>query len=190
MKLFKYNQFLSQNNLNENLGMLNENLDKAKKFMKERELLLNAASDLGLVKGELKAQLDHKEKRSLILSDFTPEQQEEIKQKMRDNHADFSKENHPRWGYKFSLEEKILHSDLMKNYYVDNPDKIMSGSKNPMYGKGKNYKAISPSGEIFEIREGIIQFCKDRGLNISAPMRCAQKKQSQCQGWKFEYLTD
>ena len=41
MKLFKYNQFLSQNNLNENLGMLNENLDKAKKFMKERELLFN-----------------------------------------------------------------------------------------------------------------------------------------------------
>lgn len=75
MKLFKYKQFLSQN-------VLNENLDKAKKFMKERELLLNAASDLGLIEGELKAQLDHKEKRSLILSDFTPEQQEEIRKKI------------------------------------------------------------------------------------------------------------
>lgn len=83
MKLFKYNQFLSKNALNENIEVLNENLDKAKKFMKERELLFNAAADLGLIKGELKSQLDHKEKRSLLLSDFTTEQQEEIRQKMR-----------------------------------------------------------------------------------------------------------
>ena len=83
MKLFKYNQFLSKNALNENLEVLNENLDKAKKFMKERELLFNAAADLGLIKGELKSQLDHKEKRSLLLSDFTTEQQAEIRQKMR-----------------------------------------------------------------------------------------------------------
>ena len=76
MKLFKYNQFLDNK-------PLNENLDKAKKFLKDRYLLKTAAVDLGFVEGELKAQLDHKEKRSLILGDFTPEQQEEIKQKLR-----------------------------------------------------------------------------------------------------------
>ena len=72
MKLFKYNQFLGE-------FSINENLDKAKKFLKERFLLKTAASDLGFIEGELKAQLDHKEKRSLTLGDFTPEQQEEIK---------------------------------------------------------------------------------------------------------------
>jgi len=76
MKLFKYNQFLGDK-------PLNENLDKAKKFLKDRFLLKTAATDLGFVQGELKAQLDHKEKRSLVLGDFTPEQQEEIKGKLR-----------------------------------------------------------------------------------------------------------
>lgn len=76
MKLFKYNQF-------SNDKVINENLDKAKKFMKERYLLTTAATDLGFIEGELKAQLDHKEKRSLTLGDFSPEQQEEIKQKLR-----------------------------------------------------------------------------------------------------------
>jgi hypothetical protein len=77
MKLFKYNQFLGEK-------PLNENLDKAKKFLKERFLLTQAATDLGFVEGELKAQLDHKEKRSVTLGDFTPEQQSEIKLKLRE----------------------------------------------------------------------------------------------------------
>jgi hypothetical protein len=77
MKLFKYNQFLGEN-------PLNENLDKAKKFLKDTYLLKTAATDLGFVEGELKAQLDHEEKRALSLRDFTPEQQSEIKLKLRD----------------------------------------------------------------------------------------------------------
>ena len=76
MKLFKYNQFLGEK-------PLNENLDKAKKFLKDTYLLTTAATDLGFVEGELKAQLDHKEKRSLTLGDFTPEQQTEIRTKLR-----------------------------------------------------------------------------------------------------------
>jgi hypothetical protein len=72
MKLFKYNQFLGDK-------PLNENLDKAKKFLKDTYLLTQAATNLGFVEGELKAQLDHKEKRSLTLGDFTPEQQSEIR---------------------------------------------------------------------------------------------------------------
>lgn len=76
MKLFKYNQFLGEK-------PLNENLDKAKKFLKDTYLLTTAATDLGFVEGELKAQLDHKEKRSLTLGDFTPEQQAEIRTKLR-----------------------------------------------------------------------------------------------------------
>ena len=52
MKLFKYNQFLGEK-------PLNENLDKAKKFLKDTYLLTTAANDLGFIEGELKAQLDH-----------------------------------------------------------------------------------------------------------------------------------
>ena len=71
MKLFKYNQFLGDK-------PLNENLDKAKKFLKDTYLLTQAATNLGFVEGELKAQLDHKEKRSLVLGDFTPEQEDRL----------------------------------------------------------------------------------------------------------------
>jgi len=77
MKLYKYNQFLGDKSIN-------ENLDKAKKFLKERELLKVASDELGLIKGELKDQLDHKEKRSLKLKDFSEEEQTEIRTKLRE----------------------------------------------------------------------------------------------------------
>lgn len=77
MKLFNYNQFVD-------IKPLNENLDKAKKYMKERFLLKTAAEELGFIEGELKAQLDNKEIRSARMSDFTPEQQAEIKKKLRE----------------------------------------------------------------------------------------------------------
>ena len=77
MKLFKYNQFLGADTLN-------ENLDKAKKFLKERYMLLTAAKELDILKGELAAQIDHKEIRSIRLIDFQPEQREQLKMKLRD----------------------------------------------------------------------------------------------------------
>lgn len=76
MKLFKYNQFLNEK-------PLNENLDKAKKLMKDRYLLITAATELGLIKGELKAQLDHKEKKSVTMRDFTENQQAQIREKLK-----------------------------------------------------------------------------------------------------------
>lgn len=77
MKLFKYNQFLETDTLN-------ENLDKAKKFLKERYVLLTAAKELDILKGELAAQIQHKEIRSVRLIDFQPEQREQLKMKLRD----------------------------------------------------------------------------------------------------------
>ncbi len=76
MKLFKYNQFLNEK-------PITENLDKAKKFLKDRYLLRNAAQELGYIEGELKAQLDNNEKKSVTMLDFTPEQQEQLRQKLR-----------------------------------------------------------------------------------------------------------
>ena len=77
MKLHKYNQFLGEK-------PLNENLDKAKKFLKDRFIISTAAKDLDLLTGELSAQMEHGEKRTLTLKDFTPEQQEELRKKIRE----------------------------------------------------------------------------------------------------------
>jgi uncharacterized Fe-S cluster-containing protein len=64
MKLFKYNQFLETE-------LVNENLDKAKKFLKETELVKRAATELDLIDGELSADLQHGDKRVVTLSDFS-----------------------------------------------------------------------------------------------------------------------
>lgn len=77
MKLHKYNQFLGEK-------PLNENLDKAKKFLKDRFIISTAVKDLDLLTGELAAQMEHGEKRTLSLKDFTPEQQEELRKKIRE----------------------------------------------------------------------------------------------------------
>lgn len=78
MKLFKYNQFL-------NIDTVNENLDKAKKYLKERYMLLTAATELDLLKGELGEQIKHKEIRSVRLIDFTNDEEKNlIKSKLRE----------------------------------------------------------------------------------------------------------
>lgn len=76
-RLSKYNKFL-------NLEPLNENLDKSKKFLKEREMLKIAATELGLIQGELKYEIEEGRKKTLRMSDFTPEQQQELRQKLRE----------------------------------------------------------------------------------------------------------
>lgn len=76
MKLFKYNQFFGET--------LNENLDKSKKFLKERYLLLTAAKELDVLKGELEQQIKHKERKSVRLIDFNEEDRNKIKLKLRE----------------------------------------------------------------------------------------------------------
>lgn len=81
MKLFKYDQFL-------NVGSVNENLDKAKKYLKERYLLLTAATELDLLQGanaELGNQLKYKEIKSIRLIDFKSEDDKnKLKAKLRE----------------------------------------------------------------------------------------------------------
>lgn len=77
MKLFRYKQFLD-------LTPLNENLDKAKKFLKETELVKRAATELKLIDGELADDLKHGDKRVVTLNDFSEEAQNEIKNKLRE----------------------------------------------------------------------------------------------------------
>jgi len=74
--LHKYNQFLGDK-------PINEDVNKSKKFLKERHLLRKAAEEMGLIKGELEQQLKHGEKRSVTLNDFDEEKAKELNYKMR-----------------------------------------------------------------------------------------------------------
>lgn len=77
MKLARYNQFLG-------FDSINENLDKAKKYLKDRYLVQTAAQQLGFLNGELGEQLKHGERRSVTLNDFNEEQRNQIKLKIRE----------------------------------------------------------------------------------------------------------
>jgi hypothetical protein len=77
MKLVKYNQFIG-------LDSINENLDKAKKFLKDRYLIMAAAEELKLLQGELGEQLKHGEIRSVTLNNFNDDQKNQIKNKIKD----------------------------------------------------------------------------------------------------------
>lgn len=77
MKLARYNQFLG-------LDSINENLDKAKKYLKDRYLVQTAAQQLGLLNGELGQQLKHGERKSVTLNDFNEEERNQIKLKIRE----------------------------------------------------------------------------------------------------------
>ncbi len=76
-KLFKYNNFNSSNKLNENLA-------KSKKFLKEREMMKLAATELDLIQGELKYEVEEGKKKTLSMGDFTPDQQQSLRMKLRD----------------------------------------------------------------------------------------------------------
>lgn len=150
MKLYKYNQFLGDKSIN-------ENLDKAKKFLKERELLKVAADELGLIKGELKDQLDHKEKRSLKLKDFSEEEQTEIRTKLRElrlpdedvrrveRDSDFLKireflgQKYQGWTYPFTyfyFVEMISMEDLFTS------KDVTTGEENSIFAKLIDYSGL------------------------------------------------
>lgn len=76
MNLKRYSDFL-------NIRPINENLDKSKKFLKERSLLSKAAKELGFIDDDLAWKLKEGEKKTILLNDFTPEQQSELRQKLR-----------------------------------------------------------------------------------------------------------
>lgn len=77
MKLFRYNQFTK-------LEPLNENLDKSKKFLKDQFAIKKIATDLKFIDSELDYELRNGKKKGLSKNDFTPEQFNEIRMKMRD----------------------------------------------------------------------------------------------------------
>ena len=77
MKLFRYNQFTD-------LQPLNENIDKSKKFLKDQFVIKKIATDLKFINSDLDYDLRNGVKKALSSKDFSPEQFNEIRIKMRD----------------------------------------------------------------------------------------------------------
>lgn len=78
MKLFRYNQFIGAESIN-------ETIDKAKKFLKDQYLIKKIATDLGFINDELDYDLRTGQKKALTSNDFSAEQFGEIRSKFRDN---------------------------------------------------------------------------------------------------------
>jgi hypothetical protein len=71
MNLLKYSDFSG-------FDSINEDLNKAKKLLKDRHIIMSAAKELGLIKGEIEQKLKDGEIKSVKLKDFSPEEQKEI----------------------------------------------------------------------------------------------------------------
>lgn len=76
MKLFKYNQFLD-------LNPLNENVQKSKSYLKEFYLVGLAAKELGFITEEMEYELKEGARRVFLMKDFTPDQQQQIRNKIK-----------------------------------------------------------------------------------------------------------
>lgn len=83
MKLSKYNKFIKENKSFNDLEALNENLDRARKLLKERETIKQAAQELGLLTDDLKYKMDEGEIRTLKLNDFEEKDRKDLIYKMK-----------------------------------------------------------------------------------------------------------
>lgn len=98
-----------------------------------------------------------------------------------------SGEKHPSYGTHLSIETRSKISKSVYEFHLKNPGFTL-GSKNGMYGSGKNYKAISPDGIEYIITEGIIDFLKEHNLHYTGMINFINNKQKTHKGWKFFIL--
>ena len=76
MKLFRYNQFLG-------LDPINENVAKAKSYLKEFYLVEKAARELKFITEDMDYEKKEGERRVFLMKDFTPDQQQQIRNKIK-----------------------------------------------------------------------------------------------------------
>ena len=74
--VFKYNVFVGEKSVN-------ENIQQSKKFLKDRYVLGKVAKSLNLITGKLQSEMEGG-KKTILLSDFAPADQEAIKLKIRE----------------------------------------------------------------------------------------------------------
>jgi hypothetical protein len=138
MRLHKYNQFLD-------IKPINENVSKSKKFLKERYLLMKAAKETGLLKGELKAQIDHSEIRSITLNDFTDEERDVLKNKVRELRLSVEEIQTIERDADYIKLKELLHSNIGYLYnftYMFFIENIPMEEVQRLYSKVLEYKDL------------------------------------------------
>lgn len=117
----------------------------------------------------------------------------ESKQKMSENHADFSGENHPNYGKTLSDETRKKLSEANKG--ENHPMYGRTGEKHPMYGKHHSDEARR---KMSESRKGK-KFSEEHKIklsesqNTSGYFRVSKAKDKNCkQGfvWSYRYLDE
>jgi hypothetical protein len=148
---------------------------------------MNTGKAINLNKLTTSQKKDLKRRRSKsMLGKNTGPRPEWVKQKMRNNHADYKGENHPRYGQAVLRSSKEKISNSLKRYFKENPSAVRRGKANPMYGNHPTYIAFSPQGEKHIIKEGFCAWCRSRLIDPASARRAALGKQKTAKGWKFQ----
>jgi len=116
-----------------------------------------------------------------------PEKLESIKQKMKDNHDDFSGKNHPQYGTTHSSVRIKKVSDGLIKFHKANPG-FTAGRNNAMYGSGDAYYLLSPDGVGYFIYAGIVDFCKSQGIDFKCVRNWAFGRTKSKSGWYVKIL--
>lgn len=87
----------------------------------------------------------------------------------------------PRYGYKYSQNEKNKHSAVMKDYYLNNPDKMPIGKKNGMFGK----KQSAYSKQLLSINSPKNKKCVCDGIMFNSMSSAAKNYNITVKGIEF-----
>lgn len=137
MNLFKYNDFINK--------PINENLDKSRKFLKDRELIKLAARQLNLINKDLEYDLKSGDKKVLSLSDFNEEDQAKIRTKIREINLDQDQLRKLEQDADFIKLKDLLKDNLGYLYnfvYMFFVEKTPFDEIEQMYRKVIDYKQI------------------------------------------------
>lgn len=114
---------------------------------------------------------------------------EQAKRNMALSHADFSGENNPMYGKKFTTEHKEKISNALKGKMV--------GNKNPMYGTIKSGEfatrkrkviQLSLNGEVIKEFINITEASKETGAIRQHISKCCKGERKQTGGYKWQYV--
>jgi len=100
----------------------------------------------------------------------------------------FGKSN-PMWGKKHSTETKIKQSQKRKEWFKHNESPLkgkacLESTKQKLSEKNsKEYKLISPQGELVEIKN-LTKFAKENNLNIGCLHHVVAGRNKSHKGWK------
>lgn len=128
--------------------LLLEDLDRSKKFLRQRLLITKIAKNLGYINGELSRKLDNGDIKSLRLDDFTPEQQKEIKFSAKSIKLTNDEKKSAEGDPEFEKLKNLLKDDIKFLYpfvYMYFVEKTEYDAIESMYNDIKDLKPFLPN---------------------------------------------